>query len=601
MPIDPNDRNTAYKYPFNSVKLLCLDIPEITKILFEETIINTFGERNSKLKNNMNFKENFSSELYQNHMSLDTLHEDISKEYNLLEHFFTFLRNKNNNCNNVLCGYFYQVFKFLIFKEQEIILDILFKQNKFHINNMIALCRNTSICKCILEILNCNFKQNKIYISYQEFICMELLNNKIYIEDYTVPICENIFIPLFRNNDLDLSTAMINNFHFKEIFFNLLFSQIQPFKIINLSNVKLCQMIANAILESIQITSKGCQEKDIEICITQNNNAFNSYSDFDKRDQLCKYLHIKEKEVIKFLLETSHTIIEYLNRINYIKYFDMIYVIEYLTKCFHIVKYYLNKNNDKNASDNNRVNNYQNIFKNVFTEKLYLTLTIKLLENPRNNIYHIAYIELITVLSDQTGFLINKNVISRYMSYLVNIYPKHRELLAPVIKILSIMFENYDIDIDNNKDEFTTNCFNLKQFIKYVIDLFLENTLDFDEDLNITLKTREHTFNELINNGITQYLKFGCDKEDAESESVSMNEELEQEHEKYIKINNRSIKIADIDAIKDNDYKQKGEKNIIKHNEDLLEQHITFSDSFYWKSDLALSMKDQDWLNELKE
>ena len=126
MPIDPNDRNTAYKYPFNSVKLLCLDIPEITKILFEETIINTFGERNSKLKNNMNFKENFSSELYQNHMSLDTLHEDISKEYNLLEHFFTFLRNKNNNCNNVLCGYFYQVFKFLIFKEQEIILDILF-------------------------------------------------------------------------------------------------------------------------------------------------------------------------------------------------------------------------------------------------------------------------------------------------------------------------------------------------------------------------------------------------------------------------------------------------------------------------------------------
>jgi hypothetical protein len=44
MPIDPNDRNTAYKYPFNSVELLCLDILEITKILFEETIINTFGE-----------------------------------------------------------------------------------------------------------------------------------------------------------------------------------------------------------------------------------------------------------------------------------------------------------------------------------------------------------------------------------------------------------------------------------------------------------------------------------------------------------------------------------------------------------------------------
>ena len=159
MPIDPNDRNTAYKYPFNSVELLCLDIPEITKILFEETIINTFGERNSKLKNNMNFKENLSSGLLQNHMSLDTLHEDISKEYNLLEHFFTFLRNKNNNCNNVLCGYFYQVFKFLIFKEQEIILDILFKQNKFHINNMIALCRNISICKCILEI---NRKENEI-------------------------------------------------------------------------------------------------------------------------------------------------------------------------------------------------------------------------------------------------------------------------------------------------------------------------------------------------------------------------------------------------------------------------------------------------------
>lgn len=232
---------------------------------------------------------------------------------------------------------------------------------------------------------------------------------------------------------------------------------------------------------------------------------------------------------------------------------------------------------------------------------MYLTLTIKLLENPRNNIYHIAYIELITVLSDQTGLLINKNVISRYMSYLVNIYPKHRELLAPVVKILSIMFENYDVDIDNNKDEFTTNCFNLKQFIEYVIDLFLENTLDFDEDLNITLKTREHTFNELINNGITQYLKFGCDKEDAESESVSVSEEVEQEHEKYIKINNRNMKIADIDAIKDNSYKQRGEKNIIKHNKDLLEQHINFSDSFYWKSDLALSMKEQDWLNELIE
>ena len=87
MPYDSDDNDVACKYPFNSVALLCADIKEITELLFEATIINTFGEAN-ELKQ-------FAKSFEFCNFEIISSDENITKEYNVIQHFFSFLENKS--------------------------------------------------------------------------------------------------------------------------------------------------------------------------------------------------------------------------------------------------------------------------------------------------------------------------------------------------------------------------------------------------------------------------------------------------------------------------------------------------------------------------
>ena len=535
MPYDSDDNDVACKYPFNSVALLCADIKEITELLFEATIINTFGEAN-ELKQ-------FAKSFEFCNFEIISSDENITKEYNVIQHFFSFLENKHNNCDDVLCGYFYQIFRFLIEKEKEIIIDILFNKDKHHIKNMINLTHNTSICKCIAEILNKNYQHKQKYISYKTYICNQLLTNKIYKKENIKTICEDIFIPLFSNNSVYLTSTMNTNINFKEFYFVSFFTKLKVIKVTHRSIAKMCYMIANAIIEGIEFGMNETVQNNI-INNNTNNNDFtvvnsDSNVEIDKQKYICKTLYNNKKEVIEFLTETSHSFIDYITNNNYNNYFDIIYITDYLVQFFCIIKYYTT--NDSNSNSNNNTIQNENeseykcsnsIVKNIFTEKLYLTFTVKLLENPNNNIYHTAYIDLITSIKDHSDILINKIIINKFMTYLVDIYPKHRELLAPIVRILAIIFENYDCNIDTYKeDSFKNMCYNLKKFADSVNALFLENPvqskddLENDEEGNVVMKkpliVHEHTLNDLINNGIKQYLKSGCDEEEVESENIS--------------------------------------------------------------------------------
>ena len=98
-------------------------------------------------------------------------------------------------------------------------------------------------------------------------------------------------------------------------------------------------------------------------------------------------------------------------------------------------------------------------------------------------------------------------------------------------------------------------CYNLKKFADSVNALFLENPvqskddLENDEEGNVVMKkpliVHEHTLNDLINNGIKQYLKSGCDEEEVESENIS--EFVENDNNNMLNKNNTDIEESEIE------------------------------------------------------
>ncbi len=553
MPYSETDNDISYKYPFNASELLKCDNTTICEIIFEESPIDAFGveiivnEEDDK-------KDGFIS------IDSSSLNNDKKKQYKVLEHFFSFLleKNKNHNRNNLLCGYFRNVFKKLIEKNSVIITQVLFNENEMYIDGMIELCSDESIGECLKLVLDTDLIKDSI-IKKKEKLIETLITNKIYNKDYGESVCNAILIPLLKTSNV-----------FRDFFFNnynTFMSQFH-FEIINLG--ALISFIS-AIIIRLKSTFGSSVDDDKEDNLTLSVCEEDMKSNVQISLDIDKYIgHLKE--VIKSLVgivqnEISNSIIK-----------------EEILNCINMfIKLMIKANKEK-----------ESIIQEVITTSLLIYLTKYFINHPNNNIFHIAYIKLLSSLRDVStqnnvvkSMIINDSMISLLINYLRDIYPEHKTLLAPTIKSLDIILSLIPRELTDVTISMTSTATHndIKEVVDAIMIIFNRKFL-YEVDNLSGMKEDEfyykETFSEIVNGQISKVIK----DEDSRSENISESIEANLEDE----LNYAITKTEHLNDSIDNIIRI---VNTTKEDK----QHKEYTDSLYWSQ--RLSKKEEDEMNEL--
>lgn len=552
MPYSETDNDISYKYPFNACELLKCDNNTICEKIFEETAIDAFGVE-IIVNDEDEKKDGFIS------INSSSLNNDKKKEYKVLEHFFAFLleKNKNHNRNNVLCGYFRNVFKKLIERNSAIIVEVLFDENEMFIEGMIDLCSDESIGECIRLVIDTDLIKENI-IKKKEKLIETLIVSKIYNKDYGESVCNSILIPLLQTSNV-----------FRDLFFNKYNTLMNQFHF-EINNLESLINFINAIIIRLKATfgssSDDDRENDLTLSVCEEDMKSNVQISLD----IDKYLgHLKE--VIKSLVgiiqnEISNSIVKVV-----------------IINCINtFIKLIIKSNKEK-----------ESIIQDVIPPTLLLYLTKYFINHPNNNIFHTAYIKFLSSLRDVStqnnivkAMIINDSLISLFTNYLRDIYPDHISLLAPTIKSLDIILSLIPRELTDVTISMTSTATHndIKEVVEKIMSIFNEKFL-YEIDSLTGMKEDEYyykeSFNEIVSKQISKVIK----DEESQSENISESIEANFEDELNIAISNEEKINDSIDNIINTKNKED------EHNKE------NYSDSLYWNQ--RMSKKEEDEMEEL--
>ena len=236
----------------------------------------------------------------------------------------------------------------------------------------------------------------------------------------------------------------------------------------------------------------------------------------------------------------------------------------------------------------------ESIIQEVITTSLLIYLTKYFINHPNNNIFHIAYIKLLSSLRDVStqnnvvkSMIINDSMISLLINYLRDIYPEHKTLLAPTIKSLDIILSLIPRELTDVTISMTSTATHndIKEVVDAIMIIFNRKFL-YEVDNLSGMKEDEfyykETFSEIVNGQISKVIK----DEDSRSENISESIEANLEDE----LNYAITKTEHLNDSIDNIIRI---VNTTKEDK----QHKEYTDSLYWSQ--RLSKKEEDEMNEL--
>ena len=528
--INNDNENKKEPIKINNIEELLLNEEQITEIIY------TYDKRYQECFTESNILKLID---YSTHMAYISDDEIITHKYpfyacellkcdapyiyecffnneRIISYFFEFLNDSKNNSNCVLSGYFTKIFLSLLDKKSDEIINYIFKEDNLYIDQIIALCNNSSFCECIKNILTLqsdNYDDKKLFI-------IKRLNQKIFRnEEYTNNICFEIYGTLFEEGNLIFCNFFLKNFekiylNFTHKSFNLevFFYYIHLVRIIK-------ECFTREKENDIDVETTQITRKDLNTYVIQNKNIFLDF-EISLIDSLTDFLFIQNSVEDNIENKTYRRII--------VSYLD---ILEYVIFTNSIK---LDDKNIKNTKDTKSFNYYINKIHDIFTSNILLKITDIIFKYPLFNLLHISYINLFSTLSKINSPLLNNDIlINNLIDYLINESSGQEILLSFLVKILSIIYlslERQNIN-KNRKLKHIYEC-----LIKNITNIF-ESKLLFNQD-------------------------YGKEKELSHSNNINA-DEIED-----IKINKANKILINIDNNSDNteNVQNKNENQILNNN-----------------------------------
>ena len=475
-----NDINQDKKEPvkINDIEELLLNEEQITEIIY------TYDKRYKDCFNEANIIKLID---YSTHMPYISDDETITHKYpfyacellkcdapyiyenffnnkRVISYFFEFLNDSKNSNNCVLSGYFTKIFLSLLDKKSDEIINYIFKEeNSYIIEQIIELCKHSSYCECIKNLLTL---QSDKYDDKKLFI-IKRLNQKIFREkDYTDKICFEIYSSLLEEGNIVFLNFFLKNFekiylNYKHKSFNLeLF-----FYYIHL--VRVIKECFTREKENNLDYSNQINRKELNTYVINNKKI---YLDFEISliDSLTNILFIQNSVEDKTENKSYRRII--------VSYLD---ILDYIV--FTCSMKDKENNNEIIKEKEEEYNYYINKIHDIFTNNILLKITSIIFKYPLFNMLQVSYINLFDSLSKINSPLLNNDIIiNKLIENLINEYSGKDILLSFLVKTLSIIYlslQKQNILI-NKKLKYAYDC-----IVKNIMNIF-ESKLLFNEVKN---------------------------------------------------------------------------------------------------------------------
>ena len=473
--INNDNENKKEPIKINNIEELLLNEEQITEIIY------TYDKRYEECFTESNILKLID---YSTHMAYISDDEIITHKYpfyacellkcdapyiyecffnneRIISYFFEFLNDSKNNSNCVLSGYFTKIFLSLLDKKSDEIINYIFKEDNLYIDQIIALCNNSSFCECIKNILTLqsdNYDDKKLFI-------IKRLNQKIFRnEEYTNNICFEIYGTLFEEGNLIFCNFFLKNF--EKIYLNFTHKSLNLevfFYYIHLVRI-IKECFTREKENDIDVETTQITRKDLNTYVIQNKNIFLDF-EISLIDSLTDFLFIQNSVEDNIENVTYRRII--------VSYLD---ILEYVILTNSIK---LDDKDIKNTKDKKNYNYYINKIHDIFTSNILLKITNIIFKYPLFNLLHISYIKLFSTLSKINSPLLNNDtIINNLIDYLINESSGQEILLSFLVKILSIIYlslEQQNIN-KNRKLKHIYEC-----LIKNITNIF-ESKLLFNQD-----------------------------------------------------------------------------------------------------------------------
>ena len=473
--INKDNENKKEPIKINNIEELLLNEEQITEIIY------TYDKRYQECFTESNILKLID---YSTHMAYISDDEIITHKYpfyacellkcdapyiyecffnneRIISYFFEFLNDSKNNSNCVLSGYFTKIFLSLLDKKSDEIINYIFKEDNLYIDQIIALCNNSSFCECIKNILTLqsdNYDDKKLFI-------IKRLNQKIFRnEEYTNNICFEIYGTLFEEGNLIFCNFFLKNF--EKIYLNFTHKSLNLevfFYYIHLVRI-IKECFTREKENDIDVETTQITRKDLNTYVIQNKNIFLDF-EISLIDSLTDFLFIQNSVEDNIENKTYRRII--------VSYLD---ILEYVIFTNSIK---LDDKDIKNTKDTKNFNYYINKIHDIFTSNILLKITNIIFKYPLFNLLHISYINLFSTLSKINSPLLNNDIlINNLIDYLINESSGQEILLSFLVKILSIIYlslEQQNIS-KNRKLKHIYEC-----LIKNITNIF-DSKLLFNQD-----------------------------------------------------------------------------------------------------------------------
>jgi len=478
-----NDINQDKKEPvkINDIEELLLNEEQITEIIY------TYDKRYKDCFNEANIIKLID---YSTHMPYISDDETITHKYpfyacellkcdapyiyenffnnkRVISYFFEFLNDSKNSNNCVLSGYFTKIFLSLLDKKSDEIINYIFKEeNSYIIEQIIELCKHSSYCECIKNLLTL---QSDKYDDKKLFI-IKRLNQKIFREkDYTDKICFEIYSSLLEEGNIVFLNFFLKNFekiylNYKHKSFNLelFFYYIHLVRVIK-------ECFTREKENNLEIYSNPINRKELNTYVINNKKI---YLDFEISliDSLTNILFIQNSVEDNTENKSYRRII--------VSYLD---ILEYIVFTCSIKDNNKENNNGIINEKDEEYNYYINKIHDIFTNNILLKITSLIFKYPLFNMLQVSYINLFYSLSKINSPLLNNDIIiNKLIENLINEYSGKDILLSFLVKTLSIIYlslQKQNILI-NKKLKYAYDC-----IVKNITNIF-ESKLLFNEVKN---------------------------------------------------------------------------------------------------------------------
>ena len=478
-----NDVNQDKKEPvkINDIEELLLNEEQITEIIY------TYDKRYKDCFNEANIIKLID---YSTHMPYISDNETITHKYpfyacellkcdapyiyenffnnkRVISYFFEFLNDSKNSNNCVLSGYFTKIFLSLLDKKSDEIINYIFKEeNSYIIEQIIELCKHSSYCECIKNLLTL---QSDKYDDKKLFI-IKRLNQKIFREkEYTDKICFEIYSSLLEEGNIVFLNFFLKNFekiylNYKHKSFNLelFFYYIHLVRVIK-------ECFTREKENNLDIYSNQINRKELNTYVINNKKIFLDF-EISLIDSLTNILFIQNSVEDNTENKSYRRII--------VSYLD---ILEYIVFTCSIKDNHQENNNGIINEKEEEYNYYINKIHDIFTNNILLKITSLIFKYPLFNMLQVSYINLFYSLSKINSPLLNNDIIiNKLIENLINEYSGKDILLSFLVKTLSIIYlslQKQNILI-NKKLKYAYEC-----IVKNIMNIF-ESKLLFNEVKN---------------------------------------------------------------------------------------------------------------------